>query len=80
MSDAMANAQAARGRAVTSGTTIGALPQEARRLPLSRCPARLRRDVDKPVNQLGGRNSGFSSERRSVHPAARANSSKNVMS
>jgi hypothetical protein len=31
-------------------------------------------------DQLGGRNSGFSRERRSVHPTARANSSKNAMS
>ena len=31
-------------------------------------------------DQLSGRNSGFSRERRSVHPAARANSSKNAMS
>ena len=43
-------------------------------------PAAHAADVDRPVNQLGGRNSGFSSERRSVHPAAQANSSKNVMS
>jgi hypothetical protein len=34
----------------------------------------------KAGDQLGRRNSGFSRERRSVHPAARANSSKNAMS
>ena len=41
MSDAMANAQAARGRVVTSGTThpraIGALHRRRAACPLSRC-------------------------------------------
>ena len=32
------------------------------------------------VSFAGGRESGFSRERRWVHPAARANSSKNAMS
>jgi hypothetical protein len=41
-------------------------------------PASQRMEIGR--DQLDGRNSGFSIERRSVHPAERANSSKNAMS
>src|SRR6516165_805918 len=43
-------------------------------------PARISSQRTEIGDQPGGRDSGFSRERRSVHPAARANSSKNAMS
>ena len=54
---------------------------ERRSLQIAASPVRIfSRSSQRSGDQFGGRESGFSRERRSVHPAARANSSKNAMS
>jgi hypothetical protein len=68
-------------QSVLAGALVCRCPGDRQRLAPTLVPHRrahiLAQRTEKAGDQFGGRIPGFSRERRSVHPAVRANSSKN---